>query len=267
MTILPNLLTRIGLLFYLLFFCYFSVSAQQGIGIGTEIVNNDAVLEIESVTKGLLIPRMTTTQRLATGASSEGLLVYDTNDEVFYYYDGGQWRSLIDSELFTATVNNLNSQISTLQSRATNLENRATSLEARATNLESDVATLESRLNELIDEIAISPTSGERSIPSNVTSGTGFNVSIPFIGSTTYNVDVTVVGTVRWKTQECIGSDCVWVWSAPDPISYVGATTVTNKQNKSFRVVFTQSFVNNETGPEIAHIQYNLQKFTYTATR
>lgn len=246
--------------------CY-SLMAQEGVGIGTDQVNNDAVLEIESVTKGLLIPRMTSAQRLATGATSDGLLVYDTNEEVFYYYDGTQWLSLVDSDLFTTTVNNLNSQVSTLQTRATNLESRATSLETRATNLESAVTTLENRLDQLIEDISISPSSGERSLPSNVSSGAGYNVTIPFIGSTTYSVVVRVIGTSRGKVQECIGSDCVWVWEPSESFSLTGATTVTNKQNKSFRVVFTTDFLDNTSGPEITHIDYNLQKFTYTATR
>ncbi|MEO9964878.1 MAG: hypothetical protein ABJF11_03765 [Reichenbachiella sp.] len=71
------------------------VSAQEGIGIGTESVNSDAVLEIESKTKGLLIPRMNAAQRVATGATSAGLIVYDTSNKAFYYYDGSDWLRLV----------------------------------------------------------------------------------------------------------------------------------------------------------------------------
>ncbi|MEO9964873.1 MAG: hypothetical protein ABJF11_03740 [Reichenbachiella sp.] len=81
---------------YLLLNFFSPVSyAQEGVGIGTESVNTDAVLEIESTTKGLLIPRMTTAQRNALGASSTGLIVYDTTRDALYYYDGSSWLRLV----------------------------------------------------------------------------------------------------------------------------------------------------------------------------
>lgn len=84
---------------YFLFF-FTPALAQEGIGIGTEDVNADAILEIDSNTEGLLIPRMSTAQRNAVGASSEGLVVYDTNYDAFFYWDNspGLWRKLIASE-------------------------------------------------------------------------------------------------------------------------------------------------------------------------
>lgn len=70
-------------------------NAQDGIGIGTEDVNDDAIFEIDSKTDGLLIPRMTSIQRIAIGASSRGLIVYDTSKKAFYYFDGDSWLRLI----------------------------------------------------------------------------------------------------------------------------------------------------------------------------
>lgn len=90
----PTPYIRIVLEIIFMLMCFFS-NAQDGIGIGTDKVNEDAVLEIDSKTDGLLIPRMTSTERLAIGASSKGLIVYDTSKEAFYYFDGTDWLRLI----------------------------------------------------------------------------------------------------------------------------------------------------------------------------
>lgn len=59
---------------------------------GAAPVSTNAMLEIASTDRGLLIPRMTRNQRVAIATPPNGLLVYQTNDagsEVmgFYYYD------------------------------------------------------------------------------------------------------------------------------------------------------------------------------------
>lgn len=70
-----------------------SATAQDNMGIGTIAPHPDAVLELSAVDKGLLIPRMTQAQRLAINpaASAQGLLVYDVDDNSFWYWDGTQW--------------------------------------------------------------------------------------------------------------------------------------------------------------------------------
>ena len=61
-------------------------------GIGTATPNSSSLLEIKSTTKGLLIPRMTQTQRNAIASPAKGLLIYQTsNTPGFYYYDGAAW--------------------------------------------------------------------------------------------------------------------------------------------------------------------------------
>lgn len=68
--------------------------AQDNVGIGTTTPNQRALLDLSSNDKGLLVPRMTTAQRLAiatAGMPDEGLLVYDTSNQTFFYWDGTQW--------------------------------------------------------------------------------------------------------------------------------------------------------------------------------
>jgi hypothetical protein len=64
----------------------------QGIAINTSgaAADSSAMLDISSSTKGVLIPRVTSTA--AVTKLSNGLLVYQTNAPAgFYYYDGATW--------------------------------------------------------------------------------------------------------------------------------------------------------------------------------
>jgi hypothetical protein len=53
-----------------------------------------AMLDISSNSKGLLIPRMTKTQRAAIAVPKNGLLVYDSSTASFWFYKQNQWQEL-----------------------------------------------------------------------------------------------------------------------------------------------------------------------------
>ena len=55
--------------------------------------HSSAMLEVKSTTKGMLIPRMTSTQRSGINSPAEGLLVFDTTTGSFWFYDAG-WNEL-----------------------------------------------------------------------------------------------------------------------------------------------------------------------------
>lgn len=77
------------LLFLLLFVCLFS-NAQ--VGIGTTTPDNSAALEINSTTKGLLIPKMNESQKNGITSPATGLLIFQTDGTSgFYYYNGSSW--------------------------------------------------------------------------------------------------------------------------------------------------------------------------------
>ena len=66
-----------------------------GIGIGTVSPNASAVLEVNSTTKGFLLPTMTQTQRNAISTPATGLLIYQSdNTPGFYYYNGSAWTAI-----------------------------------------------------------------------------------------------------------------------------------------------------------------------------
>ena len=53
-----------------------------------------AVLDVQSSAKGLLVPRLTTVQRLSIMSPDSALLVYDKNFKGFFYFNGTEWMSL-----------------------------------------------------------------------------------------------------------------------------------------------------------------------------
>ena len=61
-----------------------------------EIADSTAILDVSSTTKGLLIPRMTLQQKNTIVHPATGLLVYQTDGDVgFYYFNGSSWFLLI----------------------------------------------------------------------------------------------------------------------------------------------------------------------------
>ncbi len=80
-------------LFSLIFLSQFSFSQVA--------INNDgtdpyisAILDLKSTTKGILIPRMTANERDNISPVTEGLTVFITDDNNYYYYDGNKWISM-----------------------------------------------------------------------------------------------------------------------------------------------------------------------------
>lgn len=63
------------------------------VGMGTSSPHASAQLDIQSSTKGLLIPRMTTAQMQAIVSPARGLIVYDSVVQRFYFFDNGFWNS------------------------------------------------------------------------------------------------------------------------------------------------------------------------------
>src|SRR5258708_40308436 len=65
----------------------------QNIGINATgaIPHPSAMLDVSATDKGLLMPRMTTSQRNAIVVPAEGLKVYDTDTKTFWFYNGTGW--------------------------------------------------------------------------------------------------------------------------------------------------------------------------------
>jgi hypothetical protein len=79
----------------ILIFLFGNIQAQDNVGIGTNTPDASSILEMLSTNKGVLVPRMTTAQRTAIATPANGLLVYDTNFDCFFYFTTASgWISL-----------------------------------------------------------------------------------------------------------------------------------------------------------------------------
>ncbi|NOT50504.1 MAG: hypothetical protein HOP10_04415 [Chitinophagaceae bacterium] len=85
------------LFFFLLTFITCQAITAQNVGIGTTNPNASAQLDVASTNKGLLLPRMTSSNRVLISNPANGLIVYDTTFNRLYQYQDGVWRYLINN--------------------------------------------------------------------------------------------------------------------------------------------------------------------------
>jgi hypothetical protein len=64
------------------------------IGNGTSAAAPTSLLDLTSTSRGLLIPRMTTTQRNAISSPETGLMVWNTTDSIVNQYNGNRWQNV-----------------------------------------------------------------------------------------------------------------------------------------------------------------------------
>lgn len=77
------------IIFFLLFF---SISTYAQVGINTDSPDPSSVLDVQFKTgspKGMLTPRMSTSDRTSITTPADGLIVYDTDLKSFFYYSAG----------------------------------------------------------------------------------------------------------------------------------------------------------------------------------
>jgi hypothetical protein len=95
------------LLLFIITGLLFSWAAMaQSIGINTTTPNANAVLDIKSSTKGILIPRTSTTSRLAIVNPPKGLILYDSTAGGFWFYNGAAWSALSTGNNAWSTTGN-----------------------------------------------------------------------------------------------------------------------------------------------------------------
>jgi len=69
------------------------IDSAGNVGIGTT-ANASAALDVQSTTKGVRLPNMTTTQKNAIAAPAAGLLVFDTTLGKMCVYTGAAWQTV-----------------------------------------------------------------------------------------------------------------------------------------------------------------------------
>lgn len=103
---LVQVIRACGLAFFALTFTSNSVFSQ-GVGIANTTITPDpqSILDVQSSTKGVLLPRLTTPERTTLTASltagDEGLTIYNKTTDLYNYWDGTQW---IEMQTVAATT-------------------------------------------------------------------------------------------------------------------------------------------------------------------
>ena len=75
-----------------------------GVAVGATSVNSKSVLDLVSTTKGVLFPRMTTSQKNAIASPATGLQVYDNTNNTPNYYTGTSWANMGDNVYKTSVT-------------------------------------------------------------------------------------------------------------------------------------------------------------------
>jgi len=163
--------------------------------------NSNAILDIKSFNKGVLIPRVSTTGRLAI-PNTKGLLLFDTTAGSFFFNTGTAWQSLaIGNSVSTDWSLNGNSGINAATQFIGTLDNqplrfRVNNTWAGELNLSTGNTSLGVSANQLNSSGVNNTAIGRASLYSNTTgySNTGLGNLSLYSNTTAYNN--TAVGSL-----------------------------------------------------------------------
>lgn len=105
-------LQRHTLFFILLLISNLIIAQNIAINTTGTVADASAMLDVTSTTNGILIPRMTSAQRNAIVSPAESLLVYDSDENLFYYFTGGNWVPLLNNINGWTTLGNAGTNVS-----------------------------------------------------------------------------------------------------------------------------------------------------------
>jgi len=88
-----------------------SYAQNNSVGIGTTTPDNSAILDLVSNNQGLLIPRNNTSGITSIAAPSDGLILYNTDDKCYWFWNNSAWKRLCETDSLLTLVNNLGDTI------------------------------------------------------------------------------------------------------------------------------------------------------------
>ncbi len=230
------------LIYFLLFLSLFHAKGQ--VGIGTTTPDNSSILDITSSESGVLIPRMTTSQRDNITSPADGLLIYNTESNTFQYYDNGQWFELISNPncAFTATPNffTYTMEKGDSQTISINLQTAAGAPGAISTTLFSATAGFDVTLNSVTNNNTAPPISQDITFTLETTSTANIND----VGEVVFRLEATC-GLVIFVTVQITVNGCDFTVS-PDKL----AQTVTRPSTgNTSQLEFSFDVTQNGTSP------------------
>lgn len=119
---------KISLSMVMSFFVFSAMGQVENVGIGTRNPDKSAILDLKSTDKGLLIPRLTSVQKLGIKEPVEGLIIYQTDETPgIFIFSQNKWSPLKTNEQLS---------VATLDANGWSLDGNgvATSVKAAATS-------------------------------------------------------------------------------------------------------------------------------------
>jgi hypothetical protein len=133
------------LLLLLVAFSASNVFGQIKVGDNASTIDPRSLLELESKTKALFLPRLTDAEISAQTGWKAGMLVYNTTDSCLQYYNGIVWDCLTD-----------NSKLGLTDTDSTNELNKDFFIENDSLKIEDSGGELAIALNDIIDTTSLS---------------------------------------------------------------------------------------------------------------
>lgn len=84
--------------------CFAIGIAQSSVGINTDAPDASAALDIVSADKGMLMPRLDSTGRMAIANPAHGLMVFDISTNSFWFYTPEGWDEILSKADVDATM-------------------------------------------------------------------------------------------------------------------------------------------------------------------
>ena len=98
-----NIITKIVATFLIFNFQFSIIHAQISINEDGSSPDASAILDVSSTAKGILVPRMDSTSRNNISNPATGLMIYDTDNNSFWYYNGISWTE-VGNAAFTSEM-------------------------------------------------------------------------------------------------------------------------------------------------------------------
>jgi hypothetical protein len=166
---------------------FFSIQLFAQTGIGTTSPNASAKLEIAATDKGLLIPRLTSTQRGNISSPANGLLIYQTDGVVGFYVNTGTPASPVWTRInmdWTRTGNDIAYTVGNVSTTGTLTggNSSTSSLSGFGVNINTQAGT--TYTIDATDNGKVIQTTGASAITITIPAGlpTGFNCTVVQMG-------------------------------------------------------------------------------------
>jgi hypothetical protein len=172
----------------MIFGLFFSIQLFAQTGIGTTSPNASAKLEIAATDKGLLIPRLTSTQRGNISSPANGLLIYQTDGVVGFYVNTGTPASPVWTRInmdWTRTGNDIAYTVGNVSTTGTLTggNSSTSSLSGFGVNINTQAGT--TYTIDATDNGKVIQTTGASAITITIPAGlpTGFNCTVVQMGA------------------------------------------------------------------------------------